>query len=109
MHWPLLFQPHSSTLLQPSQETSAQGWPQDNGDWHYVRLGLREALEAYPRVWHSIDYSCSIDVDFVQRPTADTQTLEINDKDFEVLFRHCFGEQVMSVGQVLALDLRVHC
>jgi len=48
--------------------------------------------------------SCSLEVDFVQRPRSDVRSLEVKDTDFVALFRQNFGEQVMSVGQVLALE-----
>lgn len=48
--------------------------------------------------------SCSIEVDFVLKPASDQPLLEVKDVDLEAVVRQRFGNQVLSVGQPVALD-----
>ncbi|CAJ1384798.1 unnamed protein product [Effrenium voratum] len=72
----------------------------------FARIGLNQEVfvKQFP-VPKSFDLgTCKLEVDFFLKPAPDAARLEVRDEDLDSIMRKNFEQQILSVGQAIAVD-----
>lgn len=96
-----VFSPMACSEVQPG----AIGLSEFQRRFAKIPLNQQVSVRQFVPPPDSILGTCSIEVDFPIKPGPDSKLMEIHDTELEELFRKQFEEQVLSVGQLIALHV----